>query len=79
MYVVNTKYLTPKCSYQYVLLFVFQEPESEEMPGKAGEAKTTPVSMSQRLKELHQQILASQGEEMSYGLQLNGLMSIIDD
>ncbi|XP_076016638.1 germinal-center associated nuclear protein [Genypterus blacodes] len=56
-----------------------QEPDSEEMLGKAGESKITPVSMSQRLKELQRQILASQEEELAYGLQLNGLLSIVDD
>ncbi|XP_026231972.1 germinal-center associated nuclear protein [Anabas testudineus] len=41
--------------------------------------KTTPVSMEWRLKELKQQILASQEEELACSLKLSGLLSIVDD
>ncbi|XP_053296244.1 germinal-center associated nuclear protein [Pleuronectes platessa] len=40
---------------------------------------TIPVSMAWRLKELEQQILASQEEELACRLKLSGLLSIVDD
>ncbi|XP_076603708.1 germinal-center associated nuclear protein [Chaetodon auriga] len=56
-----------------------QEPESDDLSDKADGPKTTPLSMSWRLKELERQILASQEEEMACRLKLSGLLSIVDD
>ncbi|XP_041663549.1 germinal-center associated nuclear protein isoform X2 [Cheilinus undulatus] len=54
--------------------------EPEDNPSeKADWPKTLPVSMTQRLKELEQQILASQEEELACRLELSGLLSIVDD
>lgn len=57
----------------------FQESEPDELSEKADWPKTAPVSMAWRLKELEQQILASQEEELACRLKLNGLLSIVDD
>ncbi|XP_041806149.1 germinal-center associated nuclear protein isoform X2 [Chelmon rostratus] len=56
-----------------------QESEPDDPSDKADWPKSTPVSMSWRLKELERQILASQEEELACRLKLNGLLSIVDD
>ncbi|KAM9347509.1 germinal-center associated nuclear protein [Symphorus nematophorus] len=56
-----------------------QEPEPDDLSDKADWPKTTPVSMTWRMKELERQILASQEEELACRLKLNGLLSIVDD
>lgn len=56
-----------------------QEPEPGDQSDKADWLKTTPVSIAWRLKELEQQILASQEEELACRLKLSGLLSIVDD
>ncbi|XP_027138252.1 germinal-center associated nuclear protein isoform X2 [Larimichthys crocea] len=56
-----------------------QDPEPDDLSDKADCPKATPVSMTQRLKELERQILASQEEELACRLKLSGLLSIVDD
>ncbi|TKS67603.1 Germinal-center associated nuclear protein [Collichthys lucidus] len=56
-----------------------QVPEPDDLSDKADCPKATPVSMTQRLKELERQILASQEEELACRLKLSGLLSIVDD
>ncbi|XP_067459089.1 germinal-center associated nuclear protein [Thunnus thynnus] len=56
-----------------------EEAEPDELLEKADWPKTIPVSMAWRLKELEQQILASQEEELACRLKLSGLLSIVDD
>ncbi|XP_026151855.1 germinal-center associated nuclear protein isoform X2 [Mastacembelus armatus] len=53
--------------------------EPDDLSEKEDWHKATPVSMAQRLKELEQQILASQEEELACRLKLSGLLSIVDD
>lgn len=58
---------------------IFQDQEADDPVEKANWLKTTPVSMARRLKELEQQILASQEEELTCRLMLSGMLSIVDD
>uniref|UniRef100_A0A3Q3QX71 Germinal-center associated nuclear protein n=1 Tax=Monopterus albus TaxID=43700 RepID=A0A3Q3QX71_MONAL len=62
----------------------FQPPEEwtqdpDDLSEKEDWPKTTPVSMAQRLKQLEQQILTSQEEELTCRLKLSSLLSIVDD
>ncbi|XP_074551191.1 germinal-center associated nuclear protein isoform X2 [Halichoeres trimaculatus] len=54
------------------------EPENEQPEG-AVLPITPPVSMTWRLKELQQKIMASREEELACSLKLNSLLSIVDD
>ncbi|KAM7380864.1 hypothetical protein PAMP_004134 [Pampus punctatissimus] len=56
-----------------------EELEADEPSDKASWPRTAPVSMAWRLKELEQQILSSQEEELACRLKLSGLLSIVDD
>ncbi|KAM9710737.1 germinal-center associated nuclear protein [Menidia menidia] len=56
-----------------------QKPDLDEQPEAAAWFRPPPVSMAQRLKDLQQQILASQEEELSCRLKLTGLLNIVDD
>ncbi|KAF3842809.1 hypothetical protein F7725_001658 [Dissostichus mawsoni] len=56
-----------------------QPSEPDDLSDKVDSPKTTPVSMSWRIKELERQILASHGEELALKLKLSGLLSIVDD
>ncbi|XP_023147479.2 germinal-center associated nuclear protein [Amphiprion ocellaris] len=56
-----------------------QKADPEEQLEKAAQPKTTPVSLTWRMKELERQILASQEEELACRLKLSGLLSIVDD
>ncbi|XP_018552194.1 LOW QUALITY PROTEIN: germinal-center associated nuclear protein [Lates calcarifer] len=53
--------------------------EADNLSGKADWPKRIPVSMTRRLRELEQQILASQEEELACRLELSGLLGIVDD
>lgn len=66
-------------NHAFGILLAFQEPELTDQSETAGWLKTKPVSMAWRLKELEQQILASQEEELACKLKLSGLLSIVDD
>ncbi|XP_028289454.1 germinal-center associated nuclear protein isoform X2 [Parambassis ranga] len=56
-----------------------QAPEPDELSEKAASPKTTPASMTWRLKELQRQILASREEELACRFKLSCLQSIVDD
>lgn len=53
--------------------------DPDDLSEKEDWPKTTPVSMAQRLKQLEQQILTSQEEELTCRLKLSSLLSIVDD
>ncbi|KAM4608580.1 germinal-center associated nuclear protein [Polymixia lowei] len=56
-----------------------QEAKPDEPAVKAAWPRSTPVSMTRRMKEIERQILASQEEELACRLKLSGLLSIVDD